>query len=575
MDTHTAAGLPVPQPDSIEVGNPARVPVASNGKRDRTALAAAAHQRARGGGDQRLLGPVEAALADVWCVVLGLDGVGSEDDFFELGGDSLTAMRVVALARQRGLALYVQDVLRRRTVRDIAAVTGSAPARTVKDDVAADAESDLVGPVPLMPCQQELLARGGLSPHRWDQCLLIEVDEPLDPKLLSKVAILLTDRHDSLRLRFARTEDGWVQTVQQAGGDYGTIVHQLDLPGGPPEDRMQAISEKAVKLQEARDLANGPLLSLVTADGGAGQPSYLLASVHHLAVDATSVWILFNDLFAAYSQMGEGRNADLPQPTMPYAQWAQLVSEAAHTSRVRDQEAYWRKQCRPGTDLRYDHDTGPLLTGANEQRSIVLDVHQSRRLIASGQPVWQVLLTAIAMALGQPGTGSLVVDMRDHGRRIFDGEPDLSWTTGWFGSTYPVRLPLDLVPPKELHAEIGRRVTSVPDHGLAYSLLRYVTDGGRPGLRSPAQVQLNYMGHVGVGLSTSARPVLRQFPQYPDVRRASRCPVQISADIAAEQVHVAAFFSRNRFRKSTIDTLAGRLAEMLHRLIDELPSEPF
>jgi non-ribosomal peptide synthase protein (TIGR01720 family) len=531
-------------------------------------------QQTPGKGDQHPLSPVEATLAAVWCVALRLGSIGPEENFFYLGGDSLTAVRVVSLARQRGLALHLRDVMQHQTIRDLAVVAGSASATTDADGMATDAEPDAGGPVPLMPGQQEILTRGRMSPHRWDQCLLFEVDEALDPDLLAKVAILLTDRHDSLRLRFALTADGWAQTVQQAGSDYGTIVHKLDLAGGAAEDRMRAISDKAVALQEARDLANGPLLSLVTADGGAARPSYLLASLHHLIVDATSIWILFNDLFGAYQQMRDGRPVDLPSPTMPYAAWARLLSEAAHTSRVRDQEAYWREQCRPGTDLRYDHDTGPLLTGANEKRSIVLDVHRSRWLTASGRPVWQMVLTAIVMALGQPGTGSLVVDMRDHGRRVFDGEPDLSWTTGWFGNIFPVRLPLGPASPQELHAEIGRRVTSIPDHGLAYSLLRYVTDGGRPGLESPASVLLNYTGRVGPGRSDSERPVLRQILVYPDDRAASRCPVQIAASIAAEQLHIDAFFSRNRFREPTIDALAGRLAEVLRRLIDELLPEP-
>jgi non-ribosomal peptide synthase protein (TIGR01720 family) len=235
---------------------------------------------------------------------------------------------------------------------------------------------------------------------------------------------------------------------------------------------------------------------------------------------------------------------------------------------VRSQEGYWREQCQPGAAIRYDHETGPLQTGSNDRRTIVLDHERTRRPVATGLPVRDVLLTAVAMTLARPGGGTLVVDVRDHGRRQPGREIDLSWTTGWFTNVYPVRLPLHATSPAEMLAEVGRRVAAVPDHGLGYSLLKHVTDGGRPDLASPAPVSVNYIGNLGSGLPAGVRLILGEVQANPDGRVASRCPVQIPAGIIADQLRVECFLSRNRFRSSTMDAFVRTLEGTLNDLID-------
>jgi amino acid adenylation domain-containing protein/non-ribosomal peptide synthase protein (TIGR01720 family) len=551
----------------------AAIPVTSNGKRDHAALATAARRPVARPESGSAAGPAEEILAAAWCAALSLGSVGPDEDFFEIGGDSLAAMRIVSLARQHGLVISPDDVLHHPTIRALAAVTGPpAPPLTASPPLPAWAPASRAGPggdeIPLVPCQQELLARGWRAPHWWDQCLLAELDEPLDPGLLAKIATVLTDRHDSLRLRFTRTEHGWRQTVAPPGGGYGTIVHPLGLGAHPPATWPRLLSDTAVARQEMRDLANGPLMSLVPASAGPGQPGYLLASVHHLAVDALSVWILLSELFTAYRQQQAGQPIDLPPVTTPYATWARLIASTADTSRIRDQENYWREQCQPGAAIGYDHDTGPLQTGSNERRSVVLDQQRTRRLAATGIPVQDVVLTAVAMTLARPGEGMLVVDIRDHGRRLPGREIDLSWTTGWFTSVYPVRLPLQAATPAQMLTEVSRRVAAVPDHGLGYSLLKHMTDGGRPDLTSPAPVSVNYIGNLGSGLPAGMRPLLDQVQARPDGRVASRCPVQIPAGIIAGELRLECFLSRNRFRGATMDAFARALETTLIDLID-------
>ncbi|AJW80731.1 non-ribosomal peptide synthetase [Clavibacter michiganensis] len=114
---HLAGDLPdYMVPRHIEVLE--RLPLSANGKIDRSALPAPAIEASPVGSSP--MGPAEEILAEAFCAVLNMTRVGRDDGFFELGGDSIMCMQVVAQARRRGLALTVGDVYQYQTIRRLA-----------------------------------------------------------------------------------------------------------------------------------------------------------------------------------------------------------------------------------------------------------------------------------------------------------------------------------------------------------------------------------------------------------------------------------------------------------------------
>jgi acyl carrier protein len=99
-------------------------PMLPNGKIDRQTLSADRETRRGTAGREELPLPrtaTEAFLAEVWSNVLGLDALNAADDFFDLGGDSVTAMRVLAQVSNRyGVELRLEDVLTSRTLTELA-----------------------------------------------------------------------------------------------------------------------------------------------------------------------------------------------------------------------------------------------------------------------------------------------------------------------------------------------------------------------------------------------------------------------------------------------------------------------
>ncbi|MFJ1578164.1 amino acid adenylation domain-containing protein [Streptomyces sp. NPDC088182] len=102
------------------------LPLTPSGKLDQNALPSPSVVPGAGGRaprDER-----ERALCEIFTNVLGLAGIGADDDFFMLGGDSLTSIAVATGARERGLTISPRDVFEHRTPAALAAAVASAPA---------------------------------------------------------------------------------------------------------------------------------------------------------------------------------------------------------------------------------------------------------------------------------------------------------------------------------------------------------------------------------------------------------------------------------------------------------------
>jgi len=96
------------------------VPLTGNGKVDRQALPEP-RRRAETPSADEVRTPAEQTLTEIWTDVLGVPAIDLDEDFFDAGGDSLSVLRVVAAADQRGMKLTAQDVYRLGTIRACAA----------------------------------------------------------------------------------------------------------------------------------------------------------------------------------------------------------------------------------------------------------------------------------------------------------------------------------------------------------------------------------------------------------------------------------------------------------------------
>jgi len=522
---------------------------------------------------------VEEVLCGIWGEVLGLERVGVHDNFFDLGGDSILSIQVLARARQAGLDLAVKQLFEHPTVAELAAAVGTAAM------VQAE-QGPVTGRVPLTPIQHWFFEQELAEPHHFNQALLLEPGPGLEPDLLEQAIGHLLGHHDALRLRFVRGGGGWEQTSTAPGSP--VPLSRVDLSGVPEEGQGAALERAAAALQASLDLERGPLLRAGLFDLG-HRGSRLLLVVHHLAVDRVSWGILLEDLERGCEQLRRGGTVRLGAKTTSFKQWSELLTEYAQSAAVREELDHWLRVSRlQAPELPVDFPGGAN-TAASEQRVWASLTEAETRALLRRVPIThhvqvnEVLLTALLLAFtAWTRQNRLRVDVRGHGREDVFERVDLSRTVGWFMSIFPVVLEAAGGDPREALQSVREQVRRVPGRGLGYGLLRYLRSEpeiARQLQTLPrAQVSFNYLGQLGQarGKPSMFRPAPE--PSGPTRGRRNRRPhrLEIDGGITHGRLAVSFTFDGDSYRTSTMSEVAGRFAGLLRRWVasSELADAP-
>jgi len=454
------------------------LPLTVNGKVDRQALPEPDFAAKAVGREPAT--EAERILCGVFAEVLGLDGVGVDDSFFELGGDSISSMQVAARARREGVALTPRQVFEHRSPARLAALTQTTRQSIV--DIG-------VGEIPWTPVMRALggdAARPGFA-----QARVVHTPAGFDPDALVKALQAVLDGHDLLRARVE--SDGRLMVAEPGAVDAAGLLTRVAAGTGNIDEIAE--QEAAAAAATLNPLA-GLMVRAVWVDGGSTGRLALVA--HHLSVDAVSWAILLPDLQAAYDQVVAGRTPALEPVTTSYRQWARRLAEQAVSESTVAEMDHW-VAVLDGAEPAFDQRPGQ-----SHSWSATLSGTVAHNLVAHLPGafhcgVQEVLLAGLAGAVAAP----VLVDVEGHGRHAADGE-DLLRTVGWFTSVHPVRLDA-AGSAGELLKAVKEQVRAVPGDGLGYGLLRHLNPdtGARLAELPSAQIGFNYLGRSGAAVDTA------------------------------------------------------------------------
>ncbi|MFJ2770397.1 amino acid adenylation domain-containing protein [Streptomyces sp. NPDC087300] len=481
------------------------LPLTVNGKVDRSALPAPDFEARVSG--RAPATPAEETLCALFAEVLGLDRVGVEDGFFELGGDSISSMQLASRARRAGLVLTPRQVFEEKTPERLASVAEAAGQERAADVVG-------VGEVPWTPVMRvlgERAARPGFA-----QWVTVGAPAGLGLDVLSAGLAAVLDAHDMLRARAVPGEPKLL-VGERGTVEAGRLVTRIEAaPGDIGATAARAAREAVGRL----DPASGVMVQAAWVDAGPDRTGQLVIAAHHLVVDGVSWRVLVPDLRAACEAVAAGRDPELDPVGVSFRRWAELLSAEAAGERRIAELAGWLEllgATRPRLGLREvdkDVDTVRIL----RHRSWMLPRAQVGTLLGRTTAAFHcgvddVLLAALggAVAHWRPDAADRVlVDVEGHGREPI-GDVDLSRTVGWFASTHPVRLDVSGVDLPQVLAggpaagvlvkTVKEQVRAIPGDGLGYELLRHLNpETGRVLAAAPApEIGFTYMGRFATG----------------------------------------------------------------------------
>lgn len=548
-------------------------PLTPNGKVDRRALRSPDHARTEL--EKAYAAPrnaVEQTLANIWSEIIRVDRVGIHDNFFELGGDSILGVQFVARANQAGLRLTTRQLFQHQTIAELAAVAGAGRV--------AQAEQGLItGGLPLTPIQTWFFEQGFSDPQHFNQAILLEVRQALNPFLLEKVIKQLLVHHDSLRLRFREEAQGWRQAITFP--DEQAPFSRLDLSGLSDIQRAEAFERAADALQSSLNLSDGPLVRVALLDLGPQETGRLLIVIHNLAVDGVSWRVLLTDLETGYDQLKNDQPVQLPPKTSSYKHWAERLTEYAQSGALRQELPYWLAETRePVAGLPVDFPGGANTEASARIVLVALDAGETQKLLHDVPEVYHteindVLVTALAQALARwTNRRSLLLDMEGHGREEIVEDVDLSRTVGWFTTIFPVRLDLEgATSSGEALKSVREQLRRIPNRGIGYGLLRYLS--GDPEIveklqgMDQAEVNFNYLGQFDQTLPEISRlRIARESAGPPrSLRQIRHCLIEVNAIVVEGWLQVAWTYSENIHWRATVEELAKSFIDELRSFI--------
>ncbi|MFJ9559195.1 amino acid adenylation domain-containing protein [Streptomyces fuscichromogenes] len=425
------------------------LPLTANGKLDRNALPAPGQQ------DRVVTEPTttgERALVAVWEEVLGRTGIGVDDDFFALGGDSIRAIRMRAVAGRAGLRFPLRTVFRAVTIRALAAeITGqepaaepAAPERTAFDLIdPADRErlaDDVVDAYPMTALQLAMVYHAETSQDSGSHHVVtvVTVRGAWDPAALRSAAARLAARHEALRTSFDLA--GYRTPLQLVHERVDIPCRTEDLSALTAAERDKRITVLVAAEEAAHFDWRAPMLRLAALR--TGPDTFELVQTHfHGVLDGLSLQLMTEELLAEYDRCRLGQRVE-PAPTLPYRRYveAELAAQADEDTR-----RYWREALS---------GVRPLLLAGTERprmsRALVLRYDEVpakafvRAAEAARVPVKSLLFTAHVRALAVAAARTDVVTGLVTNGRI--GEEGGDRTLGLFLNTVPVAVPATAEP---------------------------------------------------------------------------------------------------------------------------------
>jgi acyl-CoA synthetase (AMP-forming)/AMP-acid ligase II/acyl carrier protein len=338
------------------------IPKGGGGKIKRGELAAAFSQTPpaadkRGGEMVSPRSELEHELAGIWADILDIDQVGTGQDVFALGVDSLAMMQMILRVEERfGVGFAFEDIFKAPTVAALAlrvesaknAFAGELPGSSDPATEIACAKGD--GPRTVSIVQERMLRIERKLPGlpQFNLPFAYRMQGPLDVPALERSLAEIVRRHASLRTGFAWQDEVPVARVMP-DVDVESILNVKDLAAGSGSGSARARELLLAKAQleaqhaalEPIDMNHAPLLRahLFRLDA---KDHILLLVLHDIIIDGWSMQIFMEELSELYSASIAGEQAQLPEPAFQYSDFAHWQRRWSTSVAADRQFAYWK-----------------------------------------------------------------------------------------------------------------------------------------------------------------------------------------------------------------------------------------
>lgn len=447
----------------------------------------------------------EEILIEVCKSVLKRETISLNDNFYDLGGDSIKSILIVSRLKQKGYALKVSDLMRTPVLSDLAE-------RLTEKNNSVD-QKIVSGNVVLGPVQSTFLGSEVFrNKSFYNQSIMLESMERIDSDLLTKSLKYIVSHHDALRMTFKNENGTWKQKNNDLKHK-GYSLGNYDL--SKFENYQEEMNLICNTLQGSIDLEKGPLFKVALFK--LKDKDCILLICHHLVVDGVSWRILLEDLGKVYSSVLKNRKVVLPQKTNSFQAWTKHLEKYASSQELKEESTYWGNVLSSGINKIYTGKSTEAKIKSIKNSSFVLDKSSVESLQTKTHRVYNteindLLLAAMGVSIRNVfGNEKVMLNLEGHGREDIFNNIDINRTVGWFTSMYPFVLDVgdkDLSSNESL-VKVKESLRKIPNKGIGFGIINQLGVGFDQEFKP--DIVFNYLGDFGTSTNNPNQEELFYF----------------------------------------------------------------
>jgi amino acid adenylation domain-containing protein len=513
--------------------------------------------------------PIDAlqdALVHIWQEVLGVDDVSIHDDYFELGGHSITTMQLIArVGSTLSLKLKPRTLFEAPTVASLAIRLRSAKAGE-GPSITPVLDADRGGRFPVTPSQEHYAIR---ALHRINPCIARRFVGALQPEVLARVLVEIARRHHAMRARFSVVDGAAWQRFEEAG----TVPLPFeDLAGLPHDDQTEVLRAHVRRaIDTPFDREQGPLFRALLLRTAADD-HLLLFSIDHIVFDFWSIGVFDRELRALYHAFVADQPCPLVDLRVDIAAYTQWQRHHFTPARVAEHEAFWRRLLEGAPrEIALPFDRPSAGQPRTEQLSITLDVELTRAVGAAGRSqggffvmMWVALMASLFEWTGQE---DLVAGTVYANRDRLEAQDLIGCFINFLVLRTRVRA-------GETLGQLCERIRGEIMDALEHSELSHTTVV--ESLRVPHTPARNPLCNVVLQLEQSPTvvadervPHISTAPLPPFPLAVDRVDLRFLATLTGEHAAIDLHYNAERFERSSMEAMARRYLDTLRLLVDE------
>ncbi len=490
--------------------------------------------------------------------ILNANEIGMKNNFFNLGGDSIKAIQLAGKLNENGFLLRVKDVLSNPVFMDMALC--------IEESSRCKETASLEKTFKPSPIIKWFLSRDFTEQNYYNQSVLLDFKAELSKEDFEKIMDVLIKHHDSLRLNID-FNTGKLFFLEEQSAQIEAGYYDLSALGKQEQEAL--ILKHCTDIKTSFDIEKGTLLKGCLFElGDKGRKVFLTA--HHIAVDGVSWRILLEDFSILFKKLQSKSSLSLSHKTDSIQIW-NTAMEKYFKAPGDKSEKYWKGVSGKKFSFPVDRPSVNNSMLFCDTLSFSIDKGMTSKLIfdtkkAYGTKPVELMASALGLSICEVSKNHEVVFlMEGHGREELLTNIDITRTTGWFTSIYPVKLNIEGCDLATQIKSIKDQLRQVPDNGMGFGFYRFEK---KLDFEDENYIRFNYLGQMD-GFKDE---LFNRSKEYTGLDSSPTNNMTALLDINAmmedETLVVNITYSKNQFEDHTVSSFAAKFKDNLERIIE-------